>query len=167
MYMYSILQVEMGMKNHELVPSPLVASIAHLHGGGCHKVLRELNKHRLVAYERSGKRCKKLQYLDIYIQLLLGCCSLSLQDISCMCNITSSHCTVYTVTYCRHHMLSYIGIFLLIMKIFKYPQVIMHNHFYLVLFYDHHISLNFLVELCSKFHYFMIFFILKLSAKIL
>lgn len=56
----------MGMKNHELVPSPLVASIAHLHGGGCHKVLRELNKHRLVAYERSGKRCKKLQYLDIY-----------------------------------------------------------------------------------------------------
>lgn len=57
----------MGMKNHELVPSPLVASIAHLHGGGCHKVLRELNKHRLVAYERSGKRCKKLQYLDIYI----------------------------------------------------------------------------------------------------
>lgn len=83
----------MGMKNHELVPSPLVASIAHLHGGGCHKVLRELNKHRLVAYERSGKRCKKLQYLDIYILLLLGCCSLSLQDISCMCNITSSHCT--------------------------------------------------------------------------
>lgn len=148
MYMYSILQVEMGMKNHELVPSPLVASIAHLHGGGCHKVLRELNKHRLVAYERSGKRCKKLQYLDIYIQLLLGCCSLSLQDISCMCNITSSHC-MYTVTYCRHHMLSYIGIFLLIMKIFKYPQVIMHNHFYLVLFYDHHISLNFLVKLCS------------------
>lgn len=57
----------MGMKNHELVPSPLVASIAHLHGGGCHKVLRELNKHRLVAYERSGKRCKKLQYSDLYL----------------------------------------------------------------------------------------------------
>lgn len=52
----------MGMKNHELVPSPLVASIAHLHGGGCHKVLRELNKHRLVAYERGGKRCKKVEY---------------------------------------------------------------------------------------------------------
>lgn len=48
----------MGMKNHELVPSPLVASIAHLHGGGCHKVLRELNKHRLVAYEHGGKRCE-------------------------------------------------------------------------------------------------------------
>lgn len=56
----------MGMKNHELVPSPLVASIAHLHGGGCHKVLRELNKHRLVAYERGGKRCKKLQYLLLH-----------------------------------------------------------------------------------------------------
>lgn len=60
----------MGMKNHELVPSPLVASIAHLHGGGCHKVLRELNKHRLVAYERSGKRCKKLQYLEIPVYLV-------------------------------------------------------------------------------------------------
>ncbi|XP_061172147.1 serine/threonine-protein kinase RIO2-like [Saccostrea echinata] len=51
-----LTSVEMGMKNHELVPSPLVASIAHLHGGGCHKVLRELNKHRLVAYEHGGKR---------------------------------------------------------------------------------------------------------------
>ncbi|XP_046373574.1 serine/threonine-protein kinase RIO2-like isoform X2 [Haliotis rufescens] len=48
--------VEMGMKNHEMVPSPLIASIAHLHGGGCHKVLRELSKHKLVAYERGGKR---------------------------------------------------------------------------------------------------------------
>ncbi|XP_067667279.1 serine/threonine-protein kinase RIO2-like [Haliotis asinina] len=48
--------VEMGMKNHEMVPSPLIASIARLHGGGCHKVLRELSKHKLVAYERGGKR---------------------------------------------------------------------------------------------------------------
>ena len=48
----------MGMKNHEIVPIPLVASIAHLHGGGSHKVLRELTKHRLVAYEHSGKKCK-------------------------------------------------------------------------------------------------------------
>ncbi|KAK3097885.1 hypothetical protein FSP39_014153 [Pinctada imbricata] len=46
----------MGMKNHEIVPIPLVASIAHLHGGGSHKVLKELTKHRLVAYEHGGKK---------------------------------------------------------------------------------------------------------------
>lgn len=52
---YFPLQVEMGMKNHEIVPSPLVASIAHLHAGGCHKVLKELAKHKLVCYEHAGK----------------------------------------------------------------------------------------------------------------
>ncbi|GAV08672.1 hypothetical protein RvY_18331 [Ramazzottius varieornatus] len=44
--------VEMGMKNHELVPGPLVAAIAALKHGGVHKLLRELIKHRLVVYER-------------------------------------------------------------------------------------------------------------------
>ena len=53
---YCLLQVEMGMKNHEIVPAPLIASIAHLHSGGCHKVLRELSKHKLVAYEHKSKR---------------------------------------------------------------------------------------------------------------
>ena len=48
----------MGMKNHEIVPAPLVASIANLKHGGCHKVLRELSKHKLVCYEHSGKRGK-------------------------------------------------------------------------------------------------------------
>jgi RIO-like serine/threonine protein kinase len=46
----------MGMKNHELVPGALVASIAGLKHGGCHKVLTELVKHKLVSFERSGKR---------------------------------------------------------------------------------------------------------------
>ncbi|CAC5377508.1 RIOK2 [Mytilus coruscus] len=50
--------VEMGLKNHEIVPTPLIASIAHLHGGGCHKVLRELCKHRLVAYEHAGRKAE-------------------------------------------------------------------------------------------------------------
>lgn len=44
--------IEMGMKNHELVPGPLVAQIANVRAGGVHKVLRELCKHRLCAYER-------------------------------------------------------------------------------------------------------------------
>ncbi|XP_008555978.1 serine/threonine-protein kinase RIO2 [Microplitis demolitor] len=47
--------IEMGMKNHELVPAMLVAQIANLRHGGVHKLLRELSKHKLVSYER-GKR---------------------------------------------------------------------------------------------------------------
>ncbi|MGH0168458.1 UNVERIFIED_CONTAM: hypothetical protein FKN15_054725 [Acipenser sinensis] len=45
--------VEMGMKNHEIVPTSLIASIASLKHGGCNKILRELVKHRLLVYERS------------------------------------------------------------------------------------------------------------------
>ncbi|NXM64226.1 RIOK2 kinase, partial [Illadopsis cleaveri] len=45
--------VEMGMKNHEIVPSSLIASIASLKHGGCNKILRELAKHKLLAYERT------------------------------------------------------------------------------------------------------------------
>lgn len=44
--------VEMGMKNHEVVPTPLLASIANLKHGGCHKITRELVKHKLLAYEK-------------------------------------------------------------------------------------------------------------------
>ena len=47
--------VEMGMKNHELVPASLIASIASLRGGGVHKILRELSKHRLLSYERGNR----------------------------------------------------------------------------------------------------------------
>lgn len=47
----------MGMKNHELVPGSLVASIANLRHGGVHKLMKELCKHRLLTYER-GKHCK-------------------------------------------------------------------------------------------------------------
>ncbi|NXR04554.1 RIOK2 kinase, partial [Sagittarius serpentarius] len=45
--------VEMGMKNHEIVPASLIASIASLKHGGCNKLLRELVKHKLLAYERT------------------------------------------------------------------------------------------------------------------
>uniref|UniRef100_A0A8D8Y9P1 Serine/threonine-protein kinase RIO2 n=1 Tax=Cacopsylla melanoneura TaxID=428564 RepID=A0A8D8Y9P1_9HEMI len=44
--------IEMGMKNHELVPGALAASIANLKHGGVHKVLKELCKHKLLSYER-------------------------------------------------------------------------------------------------------------------
>ncbi|CAL8248271.1 unnamed protein product [Merluccius merluccius] len=45
--------VEMGMKNHEIVPVSLLASIASLKHGGCNKILRELVKHKLLAYEHT------------------------------------------------------------------------------------------------------------------
>lgn len=54
----------MGMKNHELVPATLAASIANLHHGGVHKILKELCKHRLLSYER-GKHCKDFTYFII------------------------------------------------------------------------------------------------------
>ena len=44
------------MKNHELVPKALVASIARLKHGGCHKVMMGLVKHKLLAYECGNKR---------------------------------------------------------------------------------------------------------------
>jgi RIO kinase 2 len=47
--------VEMGMKNHELVPAALVTSISSIRDGGVGKVLQNLCRHKLVAYER-GKR---------------------------------------------------------------------------------------------------------------
>ncbi|NXE99700.1 RIOK2 kinase, partial [Menura novaehollandiae] len=49
----ALTAVEMGMKNHEIVPASLIASIASLKHGGCNKILRELAKHKLLAYERT------------------------------------------------------------------------------------------------------------------
>jgi RIO-like serine/threonine protein kinase len=49
----------MGMKNHEIVPCSLIASIASLKHGGCNKVLRELVKHKLIAWDRT-----KSKYFD-------------------------------------------------------------------------------------------------------
>ncbi|XP_060091632.1 serine/threonine-protein kinase RIO2 [Heteronotia binoei] len=51
-YFRVLTAVEMGMKNHEIVPPSLIASIASLKHGGCNKILRELAKHKLLAYEQ-------------------------------------------------------------------------------------------------------------------
>lgn len=53
---FSLLQVEMGSKNHEVVPGALAASIANLKAGGVHKLLKELCKTKLLSYER-GRKC--------------------------------------------------------------------------------------------------------------
>lgn len=41
------------MKNHEIVPMSLITQIANLKHGGCHKIIRELVKNKLLAYENS------------------------------------------------------------------------------------------------------------------
>ncbi|OQR71655.1 serine/threonine-protein kinase RIO2-like [Tropilaelaps mercedesae] len=50
-----LTSVEMGMKNHELVPAALVVMIASLKHGGCRKHLQELCKQKLLSYERGRK----------------------------------------------------------------------------------------------------------------
>ena len=45
----STTAVVMGMKNHELVPGLLIASIASIRGGGVHKIIKELSKKLLRA----------------------------------------------------------------------------------------------------------------------
>jgi len=45
--------VETGMKNHELVPAPLIASIASLRHGGTGKVISSLLRDKLLSHDRS------------------------------------------------------------------------------------------------------------------
>lgn len=78
----TLAAVEMGMKNHELVPGPLIASIAKLKHGGCHKRLMELNRNKLISYER-GKR------YDGYRLTNLGYDYLSLRVLAARDVITS------------------------------------------------------------------------------
>lgn len=44
--------VEMGMKNHDVVPTELIASIAGLRHGGAHKTLQNLLRYKLVYHDR-------------------------------------------------------------------------------------------------------------------
>jgi len=45
--------VEMGMKNHELVPKDLVVAIATIRAGGTAKILKELCKNRYYIIQLS------------------------------------------------------------------------------------------------------------------
>ena len=45
------LQIETGMRNHEVVPAQLVAGVAGLPHGHCHKILRELCRYKLIHFE--------------------------------------------------------------------------------------------------------------------
>ena len=48
-----LVSVEMGMKNHELVPVELINAISGLKHGGAYKFIRELLKHKLVHHDNS------------------------------------------------------------------------------------------------------------------
>jgi RIO-like serine/threonine protein kinase len=52
-------QVEMGSKNHEVVPTPLIVQISGLRNGGVNKMLGSLAKRNLVAKVQNSK-CKQL-----------------------------------------------------------------------------------------------------------
>ena len=44
------------MKNHEIVPDPLISVISGIKIGSCRKILRELAKHGLISHEhKRGK----------------------------------------------------------------------------------------------------------------
>jgi RIO kinase 2 len=47
----------MGSKNHEVVPSPLIAQVSGLRNGGVNKILGILAKRNLVAKAQNSK-CK-------------------------------------------------------------------------------------------------------------
>eukprot|EP00803_Ostreobium_quekettii_P000857 evm.model.scf_2011.2 EVM.evm.TU.scf_2011.2 scf_2011:5235-11310(-) len=55
--------VEMGQRNHVIVPIPLVESIAKLKWGGTHRCLRELLKHKLVHHENRNYDGYRLTYM--------------------------------------------------------------------------------------------------------
>ncbi|KAF3598115.1 hypothetical protein DY000_02026475 [Brassica cretica] len=55
--------VEMGMRNHEIVPSELLDRIAGLKHGGTYKVLKNLLKYKLLHHDRSKYDGFRLTYL--------------------------------------------------------------------------------------------------------
>jgi len=51
--------VEMGSKNHEVVPSTLIAQVSGLRNGGVNKILGVLAKRNLVAKVQNSK-CRRI-----------------------------------------------------------------------------------------------------------
>lgn len=55
MYLLPFLKVEMGSKNHEVVPTSLIAQIAQLRHGGSHKLVGNLARLNLIARVQNAK----------------------------------------------------------------------------------------------------------------
>lgn len=62
--------VEMGMKNHEIVPIPLITSIAKLRHGGAYRILSTLLRHKLVAHSNTQYDGYRLSYMGFDILAL-------------------------------------------------------------------------------------------------
>ncbi|KAK8832618.1 hypothetical protein WA577_004877 [Blastocystis sp. JDR] len=58
-----LTSIEMGMKNHDVVPVPLIVSLSNLRHGGVHKILSDLLRDKLIAHERKVYDGYKLTYL--------------------------------------------------------------------------------------------------------
>ncbi|CAI5744550.1 unnamed protein product [Peronospora destructor] len=54
--------IEMGMKNHEVVPVELITSIAKLRHGGVHKILSHLLRNKLIAHDGNAYDGYRLTY---------------------------------------------------------------------------------------------------------
>jgi RIO kinase 2 len=62
--------VEMGMRNHEIVPTSLIASISNLKHGGAFKILRILLKNKLVSHV--GQPCEHSPLHFFFGKFLFG-----------------------------------------------------------------------------------------------
>eukprot|EP00051_Salpingoeca_urceolata_P020962 m.321396 g.321396 ORF g.321396 m.321396 type:complete len:590 (+) comp19709_c0_seq5:239-2008(+) len=73
---FRVLQaVEAGMKNHAIVPAPLISSLAGLKHGGSFKILRELTRLKLVAYDHGKAEGYHLTYQGYDYMALKVMCS--------------------------------------------------------------------------------------------
>lgn len=55
--------IEMGSKNHEIVPTNMIENISSLRRGGCRKILQTLHKHKLIVHDAKKYDGFKLTYL--------------------------------------------------------------------------------------------------------
>lgn len=65
-----LVAVEMGMRNHELVPVELISSIAKLRHGGVHRILSTLLRYKLIAHANQQYNGYRLSYLGFDILAL-------------------------------------------------------------------------------------------------
>lgn len=58
---YTISKVEIGSKNHEVVPTPLIVQISGLRNGGVNKIVGSLARRNLVARVQNSK-CQRTRF---------------------------------------------------------------------------------------------------------
>ena len=66
-----LTSIELGMKNHDVVPVPLIVSLSNLRHGGVHKILSDLLRDKLIAHERK-----------VYIVQMVGIDKIVTMDIN-------------------------------------------------------------------------------------